>query len=129
MGYEIADGLGVKLAAPDREVWVLVDNHGFASIGALSESDRAVHMACRRLEPSPRTSGALVEPFEVDQLDVVSRLPRPNQVTAEAATREQQQPRRLRKVQKVADVRQPVEVAPVARRCAPLGLTDGRHPP
>jgi 3D-(3,5/4)-trihydroxycyclohexane-1,2-dione acylhydrolase (decyclizing) len=65
MGYEIAGGLGVKLAAPDREVYVLVgdgsylmmsselvtsvaeglklvvvlvDNHGFASIGNLSES-------------------------------------------------------------------------------------------
>jgi 3D-(3,5/4)-trihydroxycyclohexane-1,2-dione acylhydrolase (decyclizing) len=65
MGYEIAGGLGVKLAAPDREVYVmvgdgsflmmaqeivtavqeqikltvvLVQNHGFASIGALSES-------------------------------------------------------------------------------------------
>jgi 3D-(3,5/4)-trihydroxycyclohexane-1,2-dione acylhydrolase (decyclizing) len=65
MGYEIAGGLGVKLAAPDREVIVmvgdgsylmmaqelvtavqegvkltvvLVQNHGFASIGALSES-------------------------------------------------------------------------------------------
>ncbi len=65
MGYEIAGGLGVKLAAPDREVHVLVgdgsflmlaqeivtavqegvkltivlvQNHGFASIGALSES-------------------------------------------------------------------------------------------
>ena len=65
MGYEIAGGLGVKLAAPDREVVVmvgdgsylmlaqelvtavqeglkltvvLVQNHGFASIGALSES-------------------------------------------------------------------------------------------
>jgi 3D-(3,5/4)-trihydroxycyclohexane-1,2-dione acylhydrolase (decyclizing) len=65
MGYEIAGGLGVKMAAPDREVFVmvgdgsylmmaqelvtavqegiklvvvLVDNHGFASIGALSES-------------------------------------------------------------------------------------------
>lgn len=65
MGYEIAGGLGVKLAAPDREVVVLVgdgsylmlaqelvtavqerlklvvvlvDNHGYASIGALSES-------------------------------------------------------------------------------------------
>ncbi len=64
MGYEIAGGLGVKMAAPDREVYVLVgdgsylmmsqeiatcvqegvkliivliDNHGFASIGALSE--------------------------------------------------------------------------------------------
>jgi 3D-(3,5/4)-trihydroxycyclohexane-1,2-dione acylhydrolase (decyclizing) len=65
MGYEIAGGLGVKLAAPDREVYVmvgdgsylmmaqelvtavqegvkltvvLVQNHGFASIGALSET-------------------------------------------------------------------------------------------
>jgi 3D-(3,5/4)-trihydroxycyclohexane-1,2-dione acylhydrolase (decyclizing) len=65
MGYEIAGGLGAKLAAPDREVFVLVgdgsylmmaqeivtavaervklnivlvDNRGFASIGALSES-------------------------------------------------------------------------------------------
>ena len=65
MGYEIAGGLGVKMAAPDREVYVMVgdgsylmmaqeihtaiqegfklniillDNHGFASIGALSES-------------------------------------------------------------------------------------------
>jgi 3D-(3,5/4)-trihydroxycyclohexane-1,2-dione acylhydrolase (decyclizing) len=65
MGYEIAGGLGVKLAAPDREVFVLVgdgsylmmaqelvtavqegvklvvvlvQNHGFASIGALSET-------------------------------------------------------------------------------------------
>jgi 3D-(3,5/4)-trihydroxycyclohexane-1,2-dione acylhydrolase (decyclizing) len=65
MGYEIAGGLGVKLAAPDREVFVLVgdgsylmmaqelvtavqegvklnvvlvQNHGFASIGALSQA-------------------------------------------------------------------------------------------
>ena len=65
MGYEIAGGLGAKLAAPDREVFVLVgdgsylmmateivtavaegiklniilvQNQGFASIGALSES-------------------------------------------------------------------------------------------
>ena len=65
MGYEIAGGLGVKLAAPEREVYVLVgdgsylmlsseivtsvqeglkltivlvDNHGFSSIGALSRS-------------------------------------------------------------------------------------------
>jgi len=63
MGYEIAGGLGVKMAAPDRDVYVLVgdgsylmmaqeivtavqegikitivllDNHGFASIGGLS---------------------------------------------------------------------------------------------
>ncbi len=65
MGYEIAGGLGVKLAAPDREVYVLVgdgsylmlpgelvtavqervklvivlvDNRGLASIGSLSRS-------------------------------------------------------------------------------------------
>lgn len=65
MGYEIAGGLGIKMAAPDREVYVMVgdgsywmmsqeiitaiqegikltilllDNHGFGSIGALSES-------------------------------------------------------------------------------------------
>jgi 3D-(3,5/4)-trihydroxycyclohexane-1,2-dione acylhydrolase (decyclizing) len=65
MGYEIPAGLGVRMAAPDREVVVLVgdgtflmmptelataaqegirmtvvlvDNHGFASIGSLSES-------------------------------------------------------------------------------------------
>ena len=65
MGYEIAGGLGVRMAAPDRDVFVmvgdgsylmmaselvtavqediklivvLVQNHGFASIGALSES-------------------------------------------------------------------------------------------
>ncbi len=65
MGYEIAGGLGVKMADPQREVYVLVgdgsylmmaqeivtavqegckltivllDNHGFASIGGLSES-------------------------------------------------------------------------------------------
>ncbi|MFC5260710.1 3D-(3,5/4)-trihydroxycyclohexane-1,2-dione acylhydrolase (decyclizing) [Kribbella qitaiheensis] len=65
MGYEIAGGLGIRLGAPDRDVFVmvgdgsylmmsselvtavqenvkiivvLVQNHGFASIGALSES-------------------------------------------------------------------------------------------
>jgi 3D-(3,5/4)-trihydroxycyclohexane-1,2-dione acylhydrolase (decyclizing) len=65
MGYEIAGGIGVKMAAPDREVYVLVgdgsylmmaselvtavqerlkiivvlvQNYGYASIGALSES-------------------------------------------------------------------------------------------
>ncbi len=65
MGYEIAGGLGIKLAAPEREIYVMVgdgsylmlnseivtavqegiklvilvlDNHGFASIGGLSKS-------------------------------------------------------------------------------------------
>jgi 3D-(3,5/4)-trihydroxycyclohexane-1,2-dione acylhydrolase (decyclizing) len=65
MGYEIAGGLGIKMAAPDREVYVMVgdgsylmmaqeivtavqegiklnivllDNHGFSSIGGLSRA-------------------------------------------------------------------------------------------
>jgi 3D-(3,5/4)-trihydroxycyclohexane-1,2-dione acylhydrolase (decyclizing) len=65
MGYEIAGGLGVKMATPDGQVWVMVgdgsfqmlsaeiatsvqegvklnivvfDNHGFSSIGGLSQS-------------------------------------------------------------------------------------------
>src|SRR5690606_5670818 len=65
MGYEIAGGIGIKMAAPEREVYVmvgdgsylmmnseivtavqegikitivLIDNHGFASIGGLSKS-------------------------------------------------------------------------------------------
>ncbi len=65
MGYEIAGGLGAKLAAPEREIYVmvgdasylmmssevvtavqegikltvvLIDNHGYASIGGLSKS-------------------------------------------------------------------------------------------
>lgn len=65
MGYEVAGGLGVKMAAPDREVFVMVgdgsflmmaqeivtavqegikltivllDNHGYGSIGALSQA-------------------------------------------------------------------------------------------
>ena len=65
MGYEIAGGLGVKMAAPEREVYVmvgdgsylmmnseivtsiqegykltivLINNHGYSSIGALSDS-------------------------------------------------------------------------------------------
>ena len=94
MGYEIAGGLGVKLAAPDREVYVmvgdgsylmmaqeivtavqeeikltivLVQNHGFASIGALSESlgsqrfgtatAAATASSCRSTSPrTPRAS-------------------------------------------------------------------------
>ncbi|GAA1781324.1 3D-(3,5/4)-trihydroxycyclohexane-1,2-dione acylhydrolase (decyclizing) [Actinomadura chokoriensis] len=74
MGYEIAGGLGVKMAAPDREVFVLVgdgsylmmaqelatavaegvklvvvivQNHGYASIGNLSESVGAERFGTR----------------------------------------------------------------------------------
>ena len=82
MGYEIAGGLGVKLAAPDREVFVmvgdgsylmmsqelvtavaegiklivvLVQNHGFQSIGALSESLGSQRFGTRYRARNPRT--------------------------------------------------------------------------
>jgi 3D-(3,5/4)-trihydroxycyclohexane-1,2-dione acylhydrolase (decyclizing) len=82
MGYEIAGGLGVKMAAPDRRVYVLVgdgsylmmaqeivtavqervtltiillDNDGFASIGGLSESLGSGGFGTRYRERSPKT--------------------------------------------------------------------------
>jgi 3D-(3,5/4)-trihydroxycyclohexane-1,2-dione acylhydrolase (decyclizing) len=85
MGYEIAGGLGVKLADPGREVFVmvgdgsylmmaqelvtavqegvkltvvLVQNHGFASIGALSESLGSQRFGTRYRFRNPE-SGAL----------------------------------------------------------------------
>jgi 3D-(3,5/4)-trihydroxycyclohexane-1,2-dione acylhydrolase (decyclizing) len=85
MGYEIAGGLGIKLADPDREVFVLVgdgsylmmaselvtavqehvkltvvlvQNHGFASIGALSESLGSQRFGTRYRFRNPDT-GAL----------------------------------------------------------------------
>jgi 3D-(3,5/4)-trihydroxycyclohexane-1,2-dione acylhydrolase (decyclizing) len=85
MGYEIAGGLGVKMADPEREVFVLVgdgsylmmaqelvtavqegvkltvvlvQNHGFASIGALSESLGSQRFGTRYRFRNPAT-GAL----------------------------------------------------------------------
>jgi 3D-(3,5/4)-trihydroxycyclohexane-1,2-dione acylhydrolase (decyclizing) len=85
MGYEIAGGLGIKMADPEREVFVLVgdgsylmmaqeiatavqenvkltivlvQNHGFASIGALSESLGSQRFGTRYRYRNPRT-GAL----------------------------------------------------------------------
>ncbi|MGI5421326.1 3D-(3,5/4)-trihydroxycyclohexane-1,2-dione acylhydrolase (decyclizing) [Actinomadura luteofluorescens] len=91
MGYEIAGGLGVKMAAPDREVFVmvgdgsylmmaqelttavaegiklvvvLVQNHGYASIGNLSESVGAQRFGTRhRLRTPTGLDGA---PIPVD---------------------------------------------------------------
>jgi 3D-(3,5/4)-trihydroxycyclohexane-1,2-dione acylhydrolase (decyclizing) len=87
MGYEIAGGLGVRMAAPDRQVFVLVgdgsylmmaqelvtavqegvhiivvlvQNHGFASIGALSESVGSQRFGTRyrkRTEDTQRLEG------------------------------------------------------------------------
>jgi 3D-(3,5/4)-trihydroxycyclohexane-1,2-dione acylhydrolase (decyclizing) len=82
MGYEIAGGLGAKLADPDREVYVLVgdgsylmmpaelvtavaegikviivlvQNHGFASIGGLSETVGVQRFGTRYRYRDPRT--------------------------------------------------------------------------
>ena len=82
MGYEIAGGLGVKMAAPDRRVYVLVgdgsylmmaqeivtavqegvtitivllDNAGFASIGGLSESVGSGGFGTRYRARNPQT--------------------------------------------------------------------------
>jgi 3D-(3,5/4)-trihydroxycyclohexane-1,2-dione acylhydrolase (decyclizing) len=92
MGYEIAAGLGVKLAQPDRRVYVMVgdgsylmmsqeivtaiqenisltilvlDNQGFASIGGLSQSVGCEGFGTRyrRRSPSGELDGA---PIEVD---------------------------------------------------------------
>jgi len=87
MGYEIPAGIGVKLAAPDREVFVivgdgsylmmpgdlstavqeglkitviLIDNHGFGSIGSLSASlgSGGFGTAFRRRAPDGTYTGA-----------------------------------------------------------------------
>ena len=82
MGYEIAGGLGVKMAAPDREVYVMVgdgswlmmssevvtsvqegfkltiimlDNHGFQSIGGLSEAIGSGGFGTRYRYRNPKT--------------------------------------------------------------------------
>lgn len=90
MGYEIPGGLGVRLAAPDRDVFVvmgdgsylmmptelvtavqenikiivvLLQNHGFASIGALSESvgvERFGTKYRRRNDETGRLDGAVL---------------------------------------------------------------------
>jgi 3D-(3,5/4)-trihydroxycyclohexane-1,2-dione acylhydrolase (decyclizing) len=89
MGYEVAGGLGVKMAAPDREVYVmvgdgswlmmssdlvtaiqeghklivvLIDNHGFASIGGLSGAlgSRGFGTEYRYRTPAGSLDGALL---------------------------------------------------------------------
>jgi 3D-(3,5/4)-trihydroxycyclohexane-1,2-dione acylhydrolase (decyclizing) len=93
MGYEIAGGLGVKLAAPDREVIVLVgdgsylmmsqelvtaiaegvkltvvlvDNGGYASIGALSESVGVQRFGTAYRYRDPATGRLDGDPLPVD---------------------------------------------------------------
>jgi 3D-(3,5/4)-trihydroxycyclohexane-1,2-dione acylhydrolase (decyclizing) len=82
MGYEVAGGLGVRLACPDRDVFVmvgdgsylmmatelvtavqegikiitvLVQNHGYASIGSLSESRGSQRFGTRYRYRNPKT--------------------------------------------------------------------------
>ncbi len=82
MGYEVAGGLGIKLAAPDREVYVMVgdgswlmmsselatavqegikltvvllDNHGFQSIGGLSQAIGNQHFGVCYKQRNPKT--------------------------------------------------------------------------
>ncbi|HEX2232099.1 MAG TPA: 3D-(3,5/4)-trihydroxycyclohexane-1,2-dione acylhydrolase (decyclizing) [Thermoleophilaceae bacterium] len=97
MGYELPGGMGVKLAAPEREVFVmigdgsclmlpgdlvtavaegvklvvvLVDNHGYASIGALSRSVGSAGFGThyrRSANGSPPTDdGAIPEKLPID---------------------------------------------------------------
>ncbi|MFL1431951.1 MULTISPECIES: 3D-(3,5/4)-trihydroxycyclohexane-1,2-dione acylhydrolase (decyclizing) [unclassified Nocardiopsis] len=93
MGYEIAAGLGVRLAAPDREVVVLVgdgsylmmaqeiatmvaenlkvtvvvvDNRGFASIGGLSESVGSQRLGTAHRHRDPATGRDDGPPLPID---------------------------------------------------------------
>ncbi|WP_328997372.1 3D-(3,5/4)-trihydroxycyclohexane-1,2-dione acylhydrolase (decyclizing) [Kribbella sp. NBC_00709] len=124
MGYEIAGGIGVRLGAPDRDVFVLVgdgsylmmsselatavqenlkiivvlvQNHGFASIGALSESlgSQRFGTAYRKRTGDGRLDGdylpvdlaANVRSFGVEVIDVHSRAELEKAIqTAKAAT-------------------------------------------
>ena len=106
MGYEIPGGMGVKLAAPEREVFVfigdgsylmlpgelvtavaerigivvvLVDNHGYASIGALSRSIGSAgfgthyrHSANGHVPLDAPGGDALAEPAEALPVDLAA---------------------------------------------------------
>ncbi|MFB7336521.1 3D-(3,5/4)-trihydroxycyclohexane-1,2-dione acylhydrolase (decyclizing) [Streptomyces adustus] len=93
MGYEIPAAIGVKLAAPDRQVWalvgdgtylmmpteivtavqegiaikmLLVQNHGYASIGGLSESVGAERFGTAYRLRSPADGSYTGAPLPVD---------------------------------------------------------------
>jgi len=93
MGYEIPGGMGIKLAAPEREVFVLVgdasylmlpgelatavaegvsmtivlvDNHGYASIGALSRSVGGAGFGTIYRAGVPTDDDPLPQPLPVD---------------------------------------------------------------
>jgi len=93
MGYEVAGGLGVRLACPDRDVFVmvgdgsylmmatelatavqegikiitvLVQNHGYASIGSLSESLGSQRFGTRYRYRNPETGRLDGEKLPID---------------------------------------------------------------
>lgn len=93
MGYEIAGGLGAKMAAPDREIYVMVgdgswlmmsseivtsvqegykltvvllDNHGFQSIGGLSQAIGSGGFGTRYRFRNPKTGQLDGEPVPID---------------------------------------------------------------
>src|SRR5215218_10574975 len=93
MGYEVAGGFGVRLACPDRDVFVmvgdgsylmmatelgtaiqegikiikvLVQNHGYASIGSLSESLGSQRFGTRYRYRNPETGRLDGEKLPVD---------------------------------------------------------------
>ncbi|HEX9018601.1 MAG TPA: 3D-(3,5/4)-trihydroxycyclohexane-1,2-dione acylhydrolase (decyclizing) [Anaerolineaceae bacterium] len=98
MGYEIAGGLGAKMAAPDRDVYVIVgdgsylmlsselvtsvqegyklivillDNHGFKSIGSLSRSMGQDGFGTRFIHPidgalAGDSAGVAVQTLDID---------------------------------------------------------------
>ena len=112
MGYEIAGGLGVKMAQPEREVYVMVgdgsylmmaqeivtavqegisltilllDNHGFASIGGLSASVGCEGFGTRYQRRSP--SGEL--DAEIVEVDFVANAASMGAHAVKAATRDE----------------------------------------
>lgn len=101
MGYEIPGGMGVKLAAPEREVYVvigdgsflmmpqdivtalqeniklniiLIDNHGFQSIGGLSNSLGSGGFGTRYKYRNPQTGQLDGEDLAVDFVAVARGL-------------------------------------------------------
>lgn len=93
MGYEIAGGLGVKMAAPDHEVYVMVgdgsylmmsseivtsiqegyklivvllDNHGHSSIGGLSQSVGSAGFGTSYRFRNPETGALDGDPLPID---------------------------------------------------------------
>jgi 3D-(3,5/4)-trihydroxycyclohexane-1,2-dione acylhydrolase (decyclizing) len=101
MGYEIAGGLGVKMAAPGREVFVMVgdgsylmmsseivtsvqegckltivllDSHGFASIGGLSKSLGSGHFGTEYRRRNTATGQLAGELLQVDYVASAAAL-------------------------------------------------------